>query len=246
MPMIPVLLSAALAAAPVTPPESRVEMVKLADGVWAATRKEPIGLAQNANSLIVVGDNDVLVVDAQFTREATLETIAAIRGVTKHPVRYVVNTHWHDDHFAGNQVYRDTFPGVRFVVHANTRADLAHLGAPNRAGTATAAPPLVEKYSRWMAQGLGIDSTTISVKERESVTHAIRIMKQYLAELPDFRETMPGMSAQNLTELTLGDHKISVMWLGRANTRGDLVVYLPKRRIIATGDVPATRPLCAR
>ena len=220
-----------------TPPESRVELVKLADGVYAATRKEAIGLAQNANSLIVVGDRDVLVVDAQFTREATLETLAAIRGVTRNPVRYVVNTHWHDDHFAGNQVYRDTFPAVQFIIHQNTRADLRSQGAPNRENTKTGAPPLVEKYGRQMAMGLGADSTAISEQERVSLTDAIRIMNRYLAEQPGFRETMDGPAAQNFTSVNLGTTTVNVLWLGRANTRGDLVVHLPRQRIVATGDL---------
>jgi len=237
MPILSSLMVATVLVAPATPPESRVEIVKLADGVYAATRKEAIGLAQNANSLIVVGDRDVLVVDAQFTREATLETLAAIRGVTRLPVAYVVNTHWHDDHFAGNQVYRDTFPAVQFIIHQNTRADLRSQGAPNRENTRTGAPPLVDKFTRQMAAGLGVDSTAISGKERVSLTDAIRIMTQYLAEQPGFRETMDGPSVQDRLDLTLGATKVEVRWLGRANTRGDLIVHLPRQRIVATGDV---------
>ena len=57
------------------PAEPRVEVLRLAEGVYAAVRREPLSLAGNGNSLIVVGDRDVLVVDAQFTREA-----AAING----------------------------------------------------------------------------------------------------------------------------------------------------------------------
>lgn len=226
-----------LAVTATTPPESRVELVKLADGVYAATRKEAIGLAQNGNSLIVVGDREVLVVDAQFTREATLETLAAIRSVTRHPVRWVVNTHWHDDHFAGNQVYRDSFPQVQFVIHANTRADLRTAGAPNRENTKTGAPPLVERYGRQMQQGLGVDSTPISSNERASLTDAIRIMNRYLEELPSFRESMDGPSVQDRLDLKLGTRDVHVLWLGRANTRGDLVVHVPGARVVATGDL---------
>ena len=226
-----------LAVVAAAPPESRLELVKLADGVWAATRKEAIGLAQNANSLIVVGDRDVLVVDAQFTREATLETLAAVRSVTRRPVRWVVNTHWHDDHFAGNQVYRDSFPDVEFISHANTRADLRTIGAPNRDGTRTGAPPLVEKYGNQMKIGLGIDSTPISSRGRESLTDAIRIMNRYLEELPGFRETMDGPSVQDRFDVDLGKRAVEVLWLGRANTRGDLVVNVPGARVVATGDL---------
>jgi imidazolonepropionase-like amidohydrolase/glyoxylase-like metal-dependent hydrolase (beta-lactamase superfamily II) len=232
---LPSTLLFALTAA--APPESRLELVRLADGVWAATRKEAIGLAQNGNSLIVVGDRDVLVVDAQFTREATLETLAAVRSVTRRPVRWVVNTHWHDDHFAGNQVYRDTFPDVQFIIHANTRADLKAIGAPNRDGTKTGAPPLVEKYGNQMKIGLGIDSTPISVRERESLTDAIRIMNRYLEELSGFRETMDGPIVQDRFDVDLGKRPVEVLWLGRANTRGDLVVSVPGARVVATGDL---------
>src|SRR3954465_12596142 len=86
------------------------DVQKIDNGVYALIRHDPISYVNNANSLIVIGDDAVLVVDAQFTRLATNQTIGAIRQITSKPVRYVVNTHWHDDHVAGNQVYRDSFP----------------------------------------------------------------------------------------------------------------------------------------
>ena len=87
-----------------------LQLIRLDSGTYAAVRKDPLSLAVNSNSLIVVRDSDVVVVDAQFTRRATQETIAAIRTITRKPVAYVINTHWHDDHLAGDQVYRDSFP----------------------------------------------------------------------------------------------------------------------------------------
>ena len=226
-----------LFAAPPQVHDSRVELVRLADGVYAAIRREPLGLAVNSNSLIVVGEREVLVVDAQFTREATQETIGAIRSVTPHPVRWVVNTHWHDDHVAGNQVYRDSFPGVQFVLHQNTREDLARLGEPNRTATGQGAPPLVERYDRLLGQGLGVDSTPVSGNERASLTSALRIMRRYLAELPDFRFTAEGPTVREALRLEVGTQVVDIRWFGRANTRGDLVVLLPRHGIVATGDL---------
>jgi len=59
----------------------------------------------------------------------------------------VINTHWHDDHVAGNQVYRDSFPRA-FVMQANTAVDFATLGASNRTGTVQGAPPVADRYAR--------------------------------------------------------------------------------------------------
>src|SRR5512140_3180797 len=134
------LVCPAAAAAQGAAPLRHYTVERLAPSVYAVVRQEPQGLAGNANSLIAVRPRDVVVVDAQFTREATLEVLHAIRELTRNPVTFVINTHWHDDHVAGNQVYRDTFPGVQFVAQANTREDLRTLGARNRVAQVQGAP----------------------------------------------------------------------------------------------------------
>jgi cyclase len=209
----------------------------LGTGVYAAIRTEPLGLAVNANSLFIVNDDHVVVVDAQFTRAATQENIAALRRVTNRPVRYVINTHWHDDHVAGNQVYRDTFPNVRFIAHANTRADLVALGRPNRAGQVQGAPPVLDRFDRLLGMGLGGDSTTATAMERASISSAVRIMRQYVAENPDYREVLPDSVFERAMTLSGGGRTIEIRWFGRGNTRGDAVTYLPKERIVSTGDL---------
>jgi cyclase len=220
-----------------TDEQPRLELIGVGRDTYAAIRREPLALAGNANSLIVIGQRSVIVVDAQFTREATFETLAAIRGLTSKPVSHVINTHWHDDHFAGNQVYRDTFPEVRFVLHENTLADLKTLGAPNRTGTRDAAPPLVAEFSRRLTAGLGVDSTAISPMERESLVNALRIMRQYLGELSSFREETDGIVVRDRLVLGEGINRVEVFWFGRGNTRGDLVVHVPGQGVVASGDL---------
>ncbi|HEV7747347.1 MAG TPA: MBL fold metallo-hydrolase [Pyrinomonadaceae bacterium] len=97
------------------------EMVKVAEGVYAAIRTEPPGLTVNGNSVFIINDEDVFVVDTTLTPGTAREELAALRKLTSKPVKYVINTHWHDDHIMGNQVYRDAFPGVEFIAHAATR-----------------------------------------------------------------------------------------------------------------------------
>lgn len=213
------------------------DVQKIDNGVYAVVRHDPISYVNNANSLIVVGDSAVLVVDAQFTRLATAQTIGAIRRITSKPVRYVVNTHWHDDHVAGNQVYRDSFPGVRFISHANTRADLLALGAPNRRGTWDAAGPFTTRFERLLTQGLGVDSTPVTPLERATMENTIAVGRQYLAEKPDFRETLADLTFTRAMTIDLGGRRVDIRYFGEANTRGDAVVIVPDSRIIATGDI---------
>src|ERR1041385_813035 len=141
----------------------------LAEGVYAVVRREPFAMANHANTLFIVNDSDVVVVDAQFTRAATLEVLAALRKLTPRPVSYVVNTHWHDDHVAGNQVYRDSFPGVQFISHTNTREDLATLGAANRKGQVSGGPAALAAFEALLQRGLALDSTPVSASDRRGV-----------------------------------------------------------------------------
>ncbi|MCA1614863.1 MAG: MBL fold metallo-hydrolase [Acidobacteria bacterium] len=121
-----VLILAALALAAAAPRAAHAqaaggfELVKLAEGVYAATRTEPPGLTVNGNSVFIINDDDVVVVDTTLTPGTAREEIAALRKLTGKPVRYVVNTHWHDDHLMGSVAYREAFPGVEFVARGET------------------------------------------------------------------------------------------------------------------------------
>lgn len=155
-----------------------VTVTPLGDGVYAAVLSEPLGLAVNANSLFIVNSDHVVIVDAQFTRQATLENLAALRHITHRPVRYVINTHWHDDHVAGNQVYQDTFPLVHFIAHKNTREDLINKGRENRVMQVQYAAPVANRFDRLLSLGLGGDSTPATPMERASLTSAVRIIRR--------------------------------------------------------------------
>src|SRR5664279_410673 len=95
-------LAAALAACaslPAFAPQdfSKVEIKteKLADGVWMLT-----GAAGNIG--VSAGPDGVFLVDDQYA-PLTDKIRAAIATVSDKPVRFVVNTHWHDDHVGGNE-----------------------------------------------------------------------------------------------------------------------------------------------
>ncbi|HVF39311.1 MAG TPA: MBL fold metallo-hydrolase, partial [Gemmatimonadaceae bacterium] len=168
-----------------------VRVTELANGIYAAIRTEPLSLAVNANSLFIVNSDHVVVVDAQFTRKATQENLAALRRITKKPVRFVINTHWHDDHLAGNQVYRDSFPEVRFIAHPDTRTDLIEKGRPNRDQQVKFAGPAADRFERLLHLGLGADSAATTPAEEAALTSAVRIIRRYLAENSGYRETLP-------------------------------------------------------
>lgn len=75
----------------------------LGHGVWAAISppKSPAG----ANSGFVIGSDGVLVIDTFEDPAAARAMLTAIRAKTREPIRYVIDTHYHLDHVAGNNVF---------------------------------------------------------------------------------------------------------------------------------------------
>jgi cyclase len=57
----------------------------------------------SANSTFLVGDTGILVVDTGLNEVEGAKLLSAIRQISKSPVRYIVNTHYHPDHQGGNR-----------------------------------------------------------------------------------------------------------------------------------------------
>ncbi len=125
----------------------------LAPGVHAVVRTEPAGMMFDANNLLVIGEEGVLVVDSNATADSSRAVIRALRGITTKPVRYLVNTHWHLDHFEGNAAWLEAYPGLEIVGHAATREELAGIGAKNRAGMLEFGPGMVDSLRKRVAEG---------------------------------------------------------------------------------------------
>lgn len=87
-------------------------------GVWAAIALP--GSHAGSNAGFIIGDDGVLVVDSFEDPAAAQALLKVIREKTPLPLRYVVNTHYHLDHVAGNGVYQAA--GAVILAQRNVRA----------------------------------------------------------------------------------------------------------------------------
>lgn len=218
------------------PPEN-FDVQRLADGVYAVVRKEPPGLMVDANNLFVVNDEDVLVVDANGSATHTREVVAALRKLTAKPVRYVVNTHWHDDHVMGDAVWREAYPGVEFVGHTRMREYLPTTGAKNHEQMMGQAPKFAEMLRGAVAKGKDLRGDDLDAETRASYESDVSLIDQYVADASGTPVVLPTIAVEQSLTLWRGDRSIVIEHAGSGHTAGDLVVWLPKERILATGDL---------
>jgi len=66
------------------------------------------------NSVIIEGEHEVMLVDAQLTRTNAERVLEKIKEAKK-PLSIVYITHEHADHFLGLEVFKETYPGVRII-----------------------------------------------------------------------------------------------------------------------------------
>src|SRR3982751_990687 len=113
---------AALSAAHADSVNTRERQIReLAPGIYTTRHPDPTDDFPDGNTTVVIGEREVLVVDTCYLPSSADGDIALIRGWTDKPVRWVLNTHWHNDHVGGNQRYRQAWPGAVVVGHEETR-----------------------------------------------------------------------------------------------------------------------------
>ena len=213
------------------------DIVKVADGVWAAVAARTYRV--NCNTAIIDTGDGLMVVDSHSKPSAARALLTHVREVTSRPVRYLVNTHFHWDHWQGNEVYADTFPGVEVVTNDITHEAMRRKSQKRLQDHVRGGPA---ELAGLQAQLAGAQSAD----ERATIRSNMAQAEAYLAEAEQIRLTFPTLVFERAMRLFRRDREVQLLHLGRAHTDGDVFVYLPKERIAVTGDAvngrtPSTR-----
>ena len=96
---------------------------------------------EGGNVAVYVTGEGVVLVDDMFDRNHA-DILAQVKTVTDKPLKYVLNTHQHDDHAGGDL---KMLPIAEVIAHKNARANLEHIRQPyyeDTPGTAIGLPRL--------------------------------------------------------------------------------------------------------
>ncbi len=219
-------LAAALASAPASAQEL-FDLKPVADGVYAALARPTTPI--NCNAAVMVYDEGVLVVDTHSRPSSARALMQQIKGVTDKPVRYAVNTHFHWDHAQGNHAYPVAFPKqVAIVASEATRENLKQLGMQGVKDQIEAGPKQVAAIKDRIAKAK--DAAARAAAEDE-----LKQQEAYLVEIRSLELTLPDLTFDKSLILHRQDRDIVLLFLGRGHTSGDVVAYIPKQRVVATG-----------
>ena len=207
--------------------DARFEIQKVADGVYAAVAAPAYKV--NCNTAIIENDADVMIVDTHSKPSAAQVIIARLRELTRKPVRYVVNTHFHWDHWHGNEAYPAAYPDAEIVTNQITREAMLMKGLKRIQDHVRQVPNEITT----LKADLGAATTPT---QRARLEADLRLAESYLAEVRALKPALPTIAFEQTMKLYRRDREIHLLHLGRAHTAGDVFVYLPREKVVITGD----------
>lgn len=208
-------------------------VTKIAEGIYTIRHKDAPDTFPQGNTTVIIGDREVLVVDSCYLPSSAREDIAEIRKWTSKPVRYLVNTHWHFDHTMGNGTYWDAFPGLNIVAHIET----ARQSAGYNPGWFERFPRRGDRLRQILDAGKDGNGKVLTDAERKEYADAIAGITPVQEEFKSIVDRSPNLTFDSEMSIDLGNREVRVMHLGRGNTAGDAIIFLPKEKLIMTGDL---------
>lgn len=205
---------------------------QVADRIWLIYKsKGSLDAPFEGNVTVVEQSAGLVVVDAGGCPLSGRHVVERIRAISKKPVRFLVYTHYHGDHNLGAGAFLAAWPALTILSTEATRA--------NMVGPAMA-------YARTYDQGY---QGTLDHAKRQfndaSTSPAMRAgWGEFIKNGPSMVAAYRGMSATPATatftdRVVLHDEAapIELRFLGRANTDGDAVAWMPRQRVVAAGDI---------
>jgi glyoxylase-like metal-dependent hydrolase (beta-lactamase superfamily II) len=225
-------LCCALAADATTTGKDLFDFQPVADGVYAAVAAPQYKV--NSNAAVILTNDGVVVVDSHSKPSAAQALYREIRGVTKNPVRKVINTHFHWDHWQGNQVYAAEVPNVEIIASERTKENLTRPdagvgGVPHIERQLAALPTEIETLKDEILKAN-------SPEQKARLEANLQQAEVYLAELKTLKPTLPTRTVATTATLNEPGREMQLLLLGRGHTDGDVYVYLPKEKVVVTGD----------
>lgn len=210
---------------------------RLAEGIYLFRAPSDLDRWTATNSVVIVNEDDVTVFDSNTRSGTARMVIAEIRRLTNKPVRTLINSHWHMDHWSGNDEYVTAFPGLRIIATEETRdymkrmssgffADSLHAGAA-RARTALDEAVRTGKQS---------DGTALTDELRREKEKEIEDTASFAREVASLPRVLPNLVFRDTLTFWSGAREFR-LFTATGDATACAVLYLPAEKILVTGDV---------
>jgi len=229
--------SAALFASAVSADPFIPTFEELAPGVWAGVRKDNPRNPVMGTATFVVSDAGVVVFDGGGLPLFAERVIEKIRSVTNKPVTHVAISHWHGDHNFGIHAFLEAFPNVQVISHSFTHEVFNSKRIRYIDNYPNNTMPYKKTMEERLQTGKRIDGSPLTDAHRKYYRTFIADADIVHADSQRAKVTQPTITFDDKLTVVSGMRTIEFLYLGDGNTAGDISMWLPEEKIIATGDI---------
>jgi glyoxylase-like metal-dependent hydrolase (beta-lactamase superfamily II) len=183
------------------------------------------------NSILIEQSTGLVVVDGGGSPAAGESIVNQIRAISSKPVRYLIYTHYHGDHNLGAGAFLAVWPNISIVSTDETRADMV-------------GPPMdyIKTYSKDYAGEIAFARDQL---KRSDLSPSLRLGWQQMVDVggsivagyKDLKAYPATLTFHQSVTIADADMPVEVSFLGKANTNGDAVIWIPREKVICTGDI---------
>jgi cyclase len=221
----------------VTRAQSMLIHEDLGGGIHVFRAPEELDYWTSTNTVVVVNDEDVVVFDS-CTRAVTAQAvIAEIRKLTPKPVRALINSHWHQDHWSGNDAFAQAFPGLRIIASEQTRDYMKRMPpAYFVRSLEIGGQKRREELAAAIKTGKLADGSPLTPEIRAQKEENLSRRRQFAAEVQALPRVLPNVVYRDEMTFRSGPREFRLMSV-TGDATASTVLYLPGRRVLVMGDV---------
>ncbi len=210
---------------------------ELAPGVWSGVRDDNPRFPVMGTATFVLSDDGVVVFDGGGSALMAERIIAKIRSLTDKPVTHVVVSHWHGDHNFGIFRYLEEFRNVQVIAHRFTQEVFSGSRIRYIDDYPTQMPEFKGLIEKGLAEGKMLNGEPIPDFMRERYETILEDADVIHKDFNRVKVTNATITFEDKLAIRSGGRRIELLYLGDGNTAGDIVMWLPKEKIVATGDI---------
>lgn len=197
---------------------------KLSPGVWAAINNDNYGHAICNAGIIDLGDKTIIF-DPFMNINAATDLKQIAKELTNKEASIVINSHYHNDHIRGNQV----FLPASIISTVWTRMQMAISEPEELAWEKTNASKLAESNRQKLKTATG--------KEKEDLPMWIGYYEAMVTNGPLVKTTLPAMTFNDSLWIHGTQRSVLLVEYKNSHTKSDAVMILPKEGIVFMGDL---------
>ena len=204
------------------------KVVKLTEGVYACIHK--FGGKAICNVGIVDNGKESIVFDTFLSPDVAAEIQNVVDHYGLSPIKFVVNSHAHNDHIRGNQV----FPEEVAIISTRRTAELIHQWEQQEIPAEMEyAPPMVSHYDSLIQHFHGDTSGRAYKKLTMWLPYYQTLAESHLK----VRTRLPDLIMEDSLVLDGPHRKVRLIDRGAGHTESDAMLFLPDDQIIFAGDL---------